>query len=170
MQAKRGFTLIELVAVIVLISIVAVVVGGPVLGYVSEMRSGAAAARLAADLRYAQRIALAAGLKTWVAFDAAGDRYTLYREDPDNPGSASRIALAHPLDPSTNQVQFGDGPFANVTIEAVSINATDEIEFDHLGVPADENGIALAAYGEITLSTGVKVRIQPAGGMVEETK
>ncbi len=166
----RGFTLVELVVVIVLISIVAVAVGGPTLGFVGDMRSGSAAARLAADLRYAQRVALAAGLKTWIAFDAAGDSYALYREDPDNPGSASRIALAHPFDPSTNQVQFGEGPFAGVEISGVSINATDEIEFDHLGVPADANGLDLAAIAEITLSNGIKVRIHPAGGMVEDTR
>lgn len=167
---RRAFTLIELVAVIVLIAIVAVVVGGPTLSHIAGMRSSAAASRLAADVRYAQRIALAAGLKTWVAFDAAGDSYALYREDPDNPGRAARLSLAHPLDPSTNEVQFGDGTFSGVSIASVNINSTDEIEFNHFGVPSDENGVALSSHGDVTLSNGVIVRIHPAGGMVEETQ
>jgi hypothetical protein len=77
--------------------------------------------------------------------------------------------LSHPLDQSTNAVQFGIGPFLNVSLSSVSINSTTELEFDSFGVPYDANDAALTADGVVTLTDGVTIVVHPVGGMVERT-
>ncbi len=166
-RASGGFTLIELVTVMVILAVVALVVGGPTFSYLNGMRAGAAGSRLASDIRFMQRLSLGSGLRTWVVVDDAGDEYSLYMEDPDNPGEANRQPVIHPLDQTTSAVQFGSGPFANVSITNVDINATSELEFDSFGVPYDGSGSALTAVAEVVLSDGVAVRIHPVGGLVE---
>jgi len=165
---RPAFTLVELVTVIVILAIVGSFVGGPTMAYIDTMRSGAAAARMAADLRYAQRVAVGSGLRTWVSFDDANDAYSLFMEDLANPGKANRLALMHPLDQSTGAVQFGSGTFVGVSIDSVSINGTSELEFDSFGVPYDTSGIALTANGTIAMSNGRAVQVHPVGGYVEQ--
>jgi len=164
---RAAFTLIELVTVMVILGIVAVVVAGPTLSLLDSMRSSAAAARMTADIRYTQRMALGSGLRTWVSFDAANERYSLFVEDPANPGKAGRLAAVNPLDLTTNVVQFGSGPVANVGISSVAVNATTELEFDSFGKPYDGNGVALTAVGTVVLTGNVAVQISPVGGLVE---
>ena len=166
-RIRSAFTLIELITVMVILAIMSLVVGAPTLAYLDEMRSSAAAARMAADIRYVQRIALASGLGTWVAFDAANERYSLFVEDPNNPGKAGRVPVVHPLDRSTNAIQLGSGLFANVDIDNVNINGTTEVGFDSFGTPYDENGVILASPGQVVLSSGIAVQMHPAGGFVE---
>lgn len=167
-QSDRGaFTLIELVTVMVILGIVAVAVAAPTLSLLDSMRSSAAAARMTADIRYTQRMALGSGLRTWVSFDAANERYSMFVEDPANPGKAGRVAGVNPLDLTTNVVQFGSGPFAGVGISSVSINTTTELEFDSFGQPYDANGVALTSVGTIVLTGNVAVQVSPVGGLVE---
>jgi prepilin-type N-terminal cleavage/methylation domain-containing protein len=169
MRRRRGFSLIELVTVIVILSVMALAAAGPALSSMDSLRTRAAAARMAADIRYARRFALASGLKTWVVFDAAENSYQLHVEDRDNPGKAGRLPLTRPLDQSTDTVQFGTGPFANVSITGVSIGSGSEIEFSSFGEPFDGGGTSLSATGTVALSNGVVVTIHPAGGAVERS-
>jgi len=164
---RTAFTLIELVTVMVILGIVAIVVAGPTLSLLDSMRSSAAAARLTADIRYTQRVALGSGLRTWVSFDATTEQYSLFVEDPANPGKANRVAAVNPLDLTTNAVQFGSGPFANVGISSVDINSTTELEFDSFGEPYDANGVALTSAGTVVLTGNVAVQVSPVGGLVE---
>lgn len=166
-SCRPAFTMIELVTVIAILGIVAVFVGGPTLSYVDAIRARTAASRLSGDIRYLQRTALSAGLRTWIVFSTADNNYRLYVEDPANPGKANRLPAMHPLDQSTGAVQFGSGPFINVAITSVSINGTSELEFDTFGVPYDANGIPLPNSGTISLSSGTSVIVRPVGGLVE---
>ena len=151
----------------VILGIVAVVVAGPTLSLLDSMRSTAAAARMTADIRYTQRVALGSGLRTWVSFDATNERYSLFVEDPANLGKAGRVAAVNPLDLTTNVVQFGSGAFANVGISSANLNSTTELEFDSCGKPYDANGVALTAVGRVILTGNVAVQVSPVGGLVE---
>ena len=164
---RSAFTLIELVTVMVIIGIMAVSVGGPTLAYIGDMRSSAAAARLASDVRYMQRMALGSGLRTWIVVNEPGDSYALYMEDPANPGKIGRVPVVHPLDQTTNAMQFGAGPFAGVSIDQVNLNSTSELEFDNFGVPYDGNGNALTSASQVVLSNNLAVQVHPIGGFVE---
>jgi len=164
---RTAFTLIELITVMVILGIVGVAVSGPTLSLLDSMRSDAAAARMTSDIRYTQRLALGSGLRTWVSFDAANERYSLFVEDPANPGKAGRVAAANPLDLTTNAIQFGSGPYANVGISSVDMNATTELEFDSVGRPFDADGVALTSVGTVVLTGNVAVQVRPVGGLVE---
>jgi prepilin-type N-terminal cleavage/methylation domain-containing protein len=166
-RRSAAFTLIELVTVMVILGLVAAFTGGPTLAYIDSMRSQAAAGRLASDIRYMQGLAVNSGLRTWVVFSTASNNYRLYVEDRANLGKANRVPTVHPLDQSTNAVQFGSGPFANVAISSVNINGTSELEFDTFGVPYDANGIALTANGVVGLSNGASAIVHSVSGMVE---
>ena len=165
--SRSAFTLIEWAAVISILSIMAVAVGGPALSYIDSIRAQAAAARVAGDIRYAQKTALSSGLRTWVLFSTTDNSYRLYVEDAANPGKANRRPAINPLDHSTGVIQFGSGEFVNVSVLSVDIGRTSELEFDTFGVPYNGNGTALTADGVIGLSGGVSVTIHPVGGLVE---
>ncbi len=168
-QARSAFTLIELVTVICILGIVGAAVGGPTMAYIGSMRARAAAARLASDVRFMQRTALASGLRTWVVINSGANNYQLYAEDPANPGKANRVAVPHPLDQTSGPVQFGTGPFAGVTISSVDVNGGNEVEFDSFGVPYDSSSNALTAAGTIHLSSGVVINVHQVSGFVERT-
>jgi prepilin-type N-terminal cleavage/methylation domain-containing protein len=167
--ARSSFTLIELVTVIVILGIVALSVGGPVLSSINEVRSQAAASRLLGDIRYMQRTALSSGLRTWIVFDIPSNSYSLYVEDPANPGKGGRVPMVQPLDQTTGPVQFGSGPFAGVNLASVNINSTGEVGFDSFGSPCDANETALTAAGAVRLSTGAMISIRPVSGLVERS-
>jgi len=167
-RRRRGFSLIELVTVITLLGVVAVAIAGPTMSYMSKIRSRSAATRILADIRYVQRHAMNSRLRTWVVFNTAGNNYTLYAETSPGAGKGTRAALTHPLSQSNGAVQFGSGTNLAVSITAVNINSTAEIEFDSWGKPYDGNSVALAANGTITLSNGVTLTVYPISGFVEQ--
>jgi len=164
----RGFSLIELVTVITLLGIVAVAIAGPTLSYMSKIRSRSAATRILADIRYIQRHAMNSRLRTWIVFSTASNNYRLYAETSPGAGKATRAALTHPLNQTSGAVQFGSGSNLAVSITAVNINTTSEIEFDSWGKPYDGNSVGLTANGTITLSNGVTLTVYPTSGLVEQ--
>jgi Tfp pilus assembly protein FimT len=159
--------LVELVTVITLLGLIGVAVTGTTMAQFADIRTRSAASRLTGDIRYAQRLSLASGLRTWVTFDVGANNYQLYIEDASNLGKANRVAAAHPFDQSSGPVQFGSGTFSGISIASVNVNATEELEFDSLGVPYDGNSAALATSGVITFSNGVTVTVWPVSGFVE---
>lgn len=162
-----AFTLIELITVIVIMGVVALVVAAPAMSNLTSMRASAAATRLASDVRYLQRTAMASGLRTWLVVDANAERYSLYIENAASPGKAGRVGLAHPLDLTTTAIQFNASPYNGVTITSADFNGTSELEFDNFGTPKDSNAVTLTAPGIVILSSGLAVRVHPVGGFVE---
>ena len=167
LRRRAGFTLVEMVTVMVILGVIAAAVGTPTLAYVGSVRSRAASARITTDIRFMQRLALSSGLRTWVVLNTATNDYRLYVEDPANPGKAGRQAVMHPFDQTTAPIQFGSGAYQNVSISAVNVNSTSEIEFDNFGIPYDGAGVALATTGTIGLSIGVTITLYPGTGFVE---
>lgn len=165
--AASAFTLVELVTVIAILGIVAVGVGGPTLAFMNDIRGRAAAARVTADMRYAQRAAMASGLRTWVVVNSGSNNYRLFIEDRNNLGKAGRLPMIRPVDQSSAAVQFGAGPYLNVGINSVDFNGTSELEFDSFGVPYDGNDNELTAAGSLSFTDGSTVTVHPVGGFVE---
>lgn len=165
--SQRAFTLVELVTVIVLLGLIGVAVGGTTLSYMGQVRARGASSRLAADIRYVQRLSLASGLRTWVVFSTGANTYQLYVENASSLGKANRVTVTRPYDQSSAAVQFGSGAYAGVSISAVNINSTSELEFDSFGAPYDGNSAALTANGVVTLSNGVTATVRPVSGLVE---
>jgi len=164
---RHGFTLIELVTVMVIMGVISLVSAGPVLIYMSTVRGGAAAARISADIRFMQRMALSSGRRTWVVFNTGSNNYQLFMENPASPGKAGRQAVTHPMEQASGVIALNSGPFAGVTISSASIGGGVEVEFDNLGAPYNASEVALTASGSVSLSSGNSVTIQPVSGFAE---
>src|SRR6476661_4283988 len=74
--ARRGFTLVEILAVLVIIGIASAIVI-PQLATRDDLRAAAAARILVADLIYAQNMAISQQRPIYVRFDKANNKYSL---------------------------------------------------------------------------------------------
>ncbi len=161
--AKRGFTTVELVLVLVIAGILAGL-AVPVVSRISALRSDAAISSLAGHIRYVQTQAMATRRRTWLVFDATADSYAGYIEDPATPGKENRIALTDPLTRSALAVTMDAGVFAGIDLSAANINGGAELVFDSRGRPKDASEAALTSNGTITFSTGMAIAIAAETG------
>lgn len=139
----------------------------PVLRYSGAVRSSSAANQLVSHLRYAQLQAMATYRTTWVVFDVNNDSYSVWIEDPSNPGKAGRVALVDPLSRDSLEVQLDAAPWSGVRITAASFNSTAEVEYDSFGEPRDASSTALSTVGTVTLNDGSTIEVAPQTGAVE---
>ncbi len=149
--------------VIVVMSAVAI----PSLSALNDSKDGLASSRVLSALRHAQALAMATNRLTWVVFDTGTDTVSVYAEDPANPGKANRLAATDPLTRGAMSVVLNADAFDGVSITAVSINGTVEVQFDTLGRPYDTNGVLLAANGTVDLSSGDTITITKVTGLVD---
>ncbi len=129
----RGFTLIEIIMVIVLLGVMAAIVA---LEYapVTRVRTRAAADKLKADMQFAQSLALERRVTCGVSF--SGNTYTVFQNTVATPAT----------DPLTKQnyvVSFNAGEYQGVTITSATFGATTAVQFDREGIPSDGSGNAL---------------------------
>lgn len=161
-----AFTVIELIAVIV-IAAIASVVALPSLAGVTSMRRSVAASQLARDLQYARERAISTGARTWVVLSTSTNSYSVLQESTSNPGRVGAVALSDTSNTGGTFVQrFGTGDYAAVSIQTVAIGTGSEIGFDWMGKPYDSTSTALTTAGVITLSGSKTVTIQPVTGAI----
>jgi prepilin-type N-terminal cleavage/methylation domain-containing protein len=161
-SARLGFTLTELVTTLTVVLLLAVM-AVPSLSGLAGARENVAAIRVRTVLAFAQEWASASGNATWVAFDTAADRATVYVENPSNPGKANRLAMTDPLTRSAMVLQLGE---SGVGLESADFGGTVEVHFDSLGRPRDANGVLLSADGTVGITGGGVVRVTRNTGLV----
>ena len=145
---SRGFTLVELILVIVVIGILAAVVG-PRFFERSTFDGRLYAEEVRAGLRHAQKLALAGGCRIRFSLDGSG--YQLLR-DADCDASTDDFTAAV-LDPSSGQAPYAGTPPAGITLSTAF-----SVDFDSLGRPSQ-------AVSE-TLGNGHAVRVEVVTGFV----
>ncbi len=154
-MAKKGFTLIELVMVLVLLGIVAVFVA-PKLGDVTATKAGAFADKLRADIRYAQNLAMTMNQRYRVYFNAAPapvpNGYAVVNDaDSDaNWGEAGEFAL-DPAGGGNLSVTLNAGDYAGITVASSFGNF---LEFNSLGTPTVGGG-TVTVNGDPTLQVTI---------------
>src|ERR1700689_4326199 len=77
-RARAGFTLIEVLCVVVIFSIAAAIVLAN-MGNEGDLQAQSAGRQIMADLLYAQNQAIATQQSTYVYFNTAGKTYALYK-------------------------------------------------------------------------------------------
>jgi prepilin-type N-terminal cleavage/methylation domain-containing protein len=141
---QNGFTLIEIIIVIVIISIAALI-AIPMLGSAGDIQVRAAADMIAADLEYAKSMAVSRQKSYWVIFDTAAESYRL----EDDTG-----IITHPVNAGKlYSVNFkNDSRVNQVNIYSVSF-AGSQVVFDYLGSPDNGGQIVLTGGGKtVTVS------------------
>jgi len=140
----KGFTLTELVMVIILVSIIAVF-AAPRLSNVSTTKSGILTDKLRADIRYAQNLAMTQNQRYRVYVNTAPgptpNGYAVTNDANGNGtwGEANEIAQ-DPAGGGNLIVVLNSGTYAGIT---VSTPAGGYIEFDSLGRPTAGAGAVL---------------------------
>lgn len=162
---KRGFTLIEIL-VVVMIMAIAAMVALPMVSSAGSMQIRSAANMIAADLEYAKSIAISKGQNYSMLFNKSTETYTLR----DQNGST----ISHPVNIGHDyQINFAaDSRLDKVDILDVDFDQTNIVSFDYLGSPYNGTGAALNS-GAVTLRAGnvlMTITVEPVTGYITISK
>ncbi|HAI60213.1 MAG TPA: prepilin-type cleavage/methylation domain-containing protein [Xanthomonadaceae bacterium] len=143
--AARGFTVLELVVVVVLLGVLAVIA----LPRLTEggFRSAAFTEQVAAAFRYAQRLAVASGCEIEVQVSAATHSYVIRRRadgTDSSCGSSGPFTLDVP-NPA------GGGAFAATATGGVTVSQGLTLRFDAQGLPSPNGGSVVVGGRTLTI-------------------
>jgi MSHA pilin protein MshC len=136
---RKGFTLIELVMVIVLIGIISIAVA-PRLMNVTMTNAGSFKQKLTADIRYAQNLAMTRNSRTRVYFNGTGTApnpagYAVVIDTSALHDCTGFTPAADPAGGVSLSVILNTGDYAGITVTpAPGMNC---LEYDSLGRPYD---------------------------------
>ena len=184
LRSRGGFTLIELVMVIVLIGIVLGVSAPVFFGNSSGIEVGAMVRKVQSDIRYTQSLAMnrsrldtpnlsSPTYRYRIRFNVADsdcsytNQYNVVSDADNNgtwgeyPNGASFVESAR--EPSGGNeyfcVQLDTGDYAGITVTAdFGGGEAGTLEFDTLGIPYDSDGAKLMAPVNVTVAKGAASR------------
>lgn len=164
---RRGFTLIEILMVVAILGITSAVVL-PQFSSHGSMDVASAAREVAADLLYAQNLAITTGNYTYVVFDTTNNKYDLMSS------VSPKVIITQPVQHTPYEMVFGTGALKSVSPGTISFDGQTTLAFDALGVPYSYNSstqtLTALAAGSIILQSGdytLTVSIQPYSGEVK---
>jgi prepilin-type N-terminal cleavage/methylation domain-containing protein len=149
---RPGFTLVELVMVILIVSILSIALATDLISSTLATKIEAAKWKVKSDIRYAQVLAVTQQVNHGVIFNPSLETYSLYRQNTTN-------IITNPLTTSAFTVNFvTDNTFKNVNLVSTSLGSptTNRLEFDSYGIPYSGGTPAdkMAADGTVSLSLG----------------
>lgn len=151
----RGFTVIEILIVLVIITIAALT-AVPMMSSASSIQIRSASSMIAADLEYAKSMAISRGRNYSVMFDQNADSYWI--EDMDG-------VIPHPVKKGFNYlVDFrGDSRLNRVDITGASFSggSPPAVTFNSMGSPDSGGTVSLEAGG-----TTVTITVEPITGYI----
>jgi prepilin-type N-terminal cleavage/methylation domain-containing protein len=158
---NAGFTLIEIMMVVVLLA-VAGAMAMPFLSSAGSLQAMAAADIIAADLEYAKSLAISRAQVYSVVFSVGSESYQI----EDQGGNL----VPHPIKIGFNYVVdfANDSRLSQVDISQVSFDATSEVRFDYLGSPYNGSSTPLNS-GTVTVkqsSLSRTVSVEPVTGII----
>ncbi len=141
-----GFTLVELLIVIAIITIAALT-AIPMMSSAASVQIRSAANMLSADLEYAKSMSISRGQNYSVVFDKDTESYRI----EDQNGNV----ISHPVKKGFSYiVDFrNDGRLNKVDIVDADFDGTSEVKFDYLGSPYNGSSTPLNS-GVVSLQAG----------------
>lgn len=137
---RAGFTLVELLIVLLVLGVLALVAVGRFGSYTAGRRLASAAGRVAADLRLAQRSAYTAGASRAVDFTLGANRYAV-----ENQAALDRAAAAYVVDLSAE-------PYG-VQLQSADFGGQARIAFNGYGQPQAGGTVVVELRGSVTTVT-----------------
>jgi len=148
-----GFTIVEIIIVVVIISIAALV-AVPMMSSAGSVQLRAAANMVLADLEYAKSMAISRGQNYSVEFDINNESYSIKDQDG--------AVIEHPVKRSQYIVSFKtDSRLNRVDITSVNFNGTSSVVFNCLGSPDYGGDVVLQAGGSTST-----VKVEPVTGFI----
>lgn len=145
-RAAEGFTLIELVIVVLILGIMAAVAAPRYRDSLSRFRVEATAKRVASDLQYARRIAKTSGAEQSVEFTPNADQYEL-------------VGVSHPDHPDSGYVVDLSKTGYPATLALVDFDGNTDVTFDMYGRPFTGSPLAPITSGTIIVQSGPEQRV-----------
>jgi prepilin-type N-terminal cleavage/methylation domain-containing protein len=161
---SRAFTLVEVVAVLIIVGILAAS-AIPAMNGLSGKRGAGAARWISADLAYARQRAVATGTRTWVVFTPSTEAWSILAEDPDSPGRAGAAVLTDSATQQPMTVRL-ETALPGVDLASASFDGAAEVGFDWLGRPLNQSESLLAAQGQVTLAGGHQILVEAGSGLI----
>jgi len=161
----RGFTLIEILCVVILMAIIAVVVI-PQLNERGDIKAAAAARVVMADIMYAQNRAIAKQAMQYVKFDVVAHTYEVQEGTPPS-------TVTNPVTLKTYTQTFNSTAIPDVTLTSVGFDGKDTLAFDEIGAPYAYDSVASTSaalsVGTIKIAAGtytMTLTVQPYTGEI----
>lgn len=161
--SDHGFSVLELIVVILLMGIVTAVVVGK-FADLKAQREQMAAQELRQNLRYGRNVAMNRNKSTKIVFNVASNQYTVFVSDTNASGG---YVLAK--DPVTQQdwIEAISSKYSDAKLSDVSIGGGNTLIFSSTnGVPCDGSGQPISATGTVMFQSGPAVAITPTTGYV----
>lgn len=164
--ARRGFTLIEILCVVVIVGLAAGIII-PQIATRDDLRCASAARELMCDLLYAQNRSIALGKMHYVQFSTATNTWQVL--DAVTPNHT----ITNPISQQTYSVTVGTGAMANVSIKTASFDGNPTVAFDSMGIPYTwdaTNGPVALASGSVVFKAGTNqktVTVSPYSGQIK---
>lgn len=146
MKIQRGFTLVELVAVIVILGVIAMV-AAPRFFDINTYDNRGVRDQVISTLRYAQKAAIAQ--RCFICVVISGNAVTLTYDT--TPPSTVHAAASCPGNPLTNPAT-GSAPYTVSASNGVTVTAAT-FNFDALGRPSAPQSITVSGNAPITVET-----------------
>lgn len=163
---EDGFTLIEIIVVLVIL-VIAALLAVPMLGSAADMQVRSAANLIAADIEYAKSLAITRQEKFSVVFSTDSDSYEVQDQTStaiDNPRRHGYpLAVVFPDDSRVSRVDITSADF--------DPDSSQTITFDYLGSPYSGTITPLTS-GQITLQSDtitMTVNVEPVTGYITIT-
>lgn len=154
-RQRSGFTLVELIVVIVILAIVSVVVVPNTTDLYKSVNLKTGGDKLKDDLRYIYEYAISRHDTTWLVVNVADNNYGIYVGSTP----ATRQLLEDPATNSTGLYDF-DTELSGVAITGVNFGGSNEFYYDWWGTPS--------AGGTITLNNSKVIKVTNQTGYVHE--
>ncbi len=135
---ESGFSLIELILIIMIIGILTGITVPKVTAILDDVREKAVAERLVEDLNYLRSYAISHHDTTWLVVDDTENRYAMFV----GPSSISRTFIPDPQTLVSDSTDL-DEEYEGVTITSVNFGGSKEVSFNYWGTPSSGGTISL---------------------------